>query len=82
MIERLLNDPVPKVASHAASTLKEYIKGMNFNQIICRSNILVLALQDIAENGPLIAKESVLDTIIAIITIMKEGYEPYVGRTL
>jgi hypothetical protein len=78
----LQNDAVPRVVSHSAAALTNFLEGMKFEQIASRLDLLVNLLLGLSINGISLVKESALSAISSTVEIAKNHYEPYLNKTL
>jgi hypothetical protein len=78
----LQNDPVPRVVSHSAAALTNFLEGMKFEQVAGHLDLLVSLLLNLSVNGISLVKESALSAISSTVEIAKEKFEPYLLKTL
>ena len=67
LLVNLLNDQVPRVVSHAAASLTNFLEGMNIKQIEDKLPILMQYLLHHSINGISLVKESALSAISSTV---------------
>jgi hypothetical protein len=82
LLALLQSDPVPRVVSHSAAALTNFLEGMKFEQIAGHLDLLMKLLLHHAVNGISLVKESALSAISSTVEISKEHFQPYLERTL
>lgn len=82
LVTILQNDPVPRVISHSAAALTNFLEGMKFEQIAGQFDLLVNLLLHHSVNGISLIQESALSALSSTVEIAKEKYEPYLNKTL
>lgn len=82
LILLLQSDPVPRVVSHSAAALTNFLEGMKFEQVAPQLELLVTLLLNLAVNGISLVKESALSALSSTVEIAKEKYHPFLNRTL
>lgn len=78
----LQSDPVPRVVSHSAAALTNFLEGMKIEQISAHLDTLVRLLLNHSVTGISLVKESALSAISSTVEIAKELYQPYLNDTL
>lgn len=78
----LQNDPVPRVVSHSAAALTNFLEGMKIEQISKHLDLLVQLLLNLSVNGISLVKESALSAISSTVEIAKESYQKYLENTI
>jgi hypothetical protein len=66
---KLLKDPVPRVVSHAAASLTNFLEGMKFEAIESSTDSMMELLLYHAINGISLVKESVLSTVSSVAEV-------------
>ena len=82
LILLLQNDPVPRVVSHSAAALTNFLEGMKFEQVAGQFELMVTLLLHHAFNGISLLQESALSAISSAVEIAKEKFEPYLQKSL
>jgi importin-5 len=82
LINLLQNDPVPRVVSHSAAALTNFLEGMKFEQIAGQFELMVNLLLHHAFSGISLLQESALSALSSTVEIAKEKYEPFLHKTL
>jgi importin-5 len=82
LLSLLQTDHVPRVVSHSAAALTNFLEGMKFEQVQAQLPLLVELLLNLAVNGISLVKESALSALSSTVEIAKEKYEPFLNRTL
>jgi len=82
LVGLLQNDPVPRVVSHSAAALTNFLEGMKFEQIAGQFELMVNLLLHHAFNGISLLQESALSAISSAVEIAKDKFEPFLHKTL
>lgn len=78
----LLNDQVPRVVSHSAAALTNFLEGMKWEQIQGSLQQLVTLLLEHIAKGISLVKESCLSAVSSVVEVAKENYAPYLESTV
>lgn len=73
---------MPRVVSHAAASLTNFLEGMTLEQVVPSLDLLVQRLLALSVSGISLVKESALSAISSTVEIAKEKYEKYLESTL
>lgn len=71
LVTILQNDPVPRVISHSAAALTNFLEGMKFEQIAGQFDLLVNLLLHHSVNGISLIQESALSALSSTVEIAK-----------
>ena len=71
LINLLQNDPVPRVVSHSAAALTNFLEGMKFEQIAGQFELMVGLLLHHAFSGISLLQESALSALSSTVEIAK-----------
>lgn len=73
----LLQDPIPRVISHSAACLTNFLEGMKLEKVSQSLDRLMELLISHCNNNISIVKESCLSAISSVAEICKEHYQRY-----
>lgn len=82
LVQLLEADPIPRVVSHSAAALTNFLEGMKFEQIASQFDRLVNLLLKHTVDGISLVQESALSAMSSTVEIAKEKFQPYLQRTL
>ena len=73
----LIQDPIPRVASHAAACLTNFLEGMKLEVANVHLDKLMELLIHYSNTGISLVKESCLSTISSVAELAKSDFEKY-----
>jgi hypothetical protein len=78
----LLKDPVPRVVSHSAAALTNFLEGMKYEDSLANLNEMMDLLVFHSTNGISLVKESCLSAISSVAELCKENFKPFLEVTV
>lgn len=79
---RLLKDPIPRVVSHSAAALTNFLEGMDYKVIEPQLDELMELLVAHSATGISLVKESCLSTISTVAEVSLQAFSKYFDKTI